>query len=279
MRRLGLVLREILTYVLHRFALHSKEHSPHLTKMHNSWQHSLPAPFSLVAHYDHPLAYLIHVWLPMYIPAVLLRMHLLTFHMYLSLVSVEETFAYSGYNVLPSAFVLGGMARRQETHLMGNGDGNFGCFGLADFALGTSLGTDLGDDVADEAEDRKVAKKAKGKAKGVGRKAKGKKKAIEPVEEDDEEETPEEDEEERPKRSRRKSAKKSSEDNEDEPRRKPSRSARHKSDEEDAVAGQAQEKGEEEELKPKRKPPKLGPKGSPVKKSQGRPRKRSGDDE
>lgn len=278
---LGLVLREALTYFLHRFALHSKEHSPRLTKMHKSWQHSLPAPFSLVAHYDHPLTYLIHVWLPMYIPAVLLRMHLLTFHMYLVLVSVEETFAYSGYNVLPSAFILGGMARRQEKHLMGSGDGNFGCFGLVDFAMGTSIGTDLVDDVIDESEENQLAKKTKGKAKAVGNSARGKKKAAEPAE-DGNEATPEEEEEEeeKPRRKPKKNSRKSSDE---EPKRKPSGSGRRKymseKDEDETVAGQAEEEEEEEQPKPKRKPPKLGPKGSPVKKSGGRPRKRSGDDD
>ncbi|KAK4694406.1 hypothetical protein P7C71_g3174, partial [Lecanoromycetidae sp. Uapishka_2] len=281
---LGLVLREVLTYFLHRFALHSKEYSSRLTKMHTSWQHSLPAPFSLVAHYDHPLTYLIHVWLPMYIPAVLLRMHLLTFHLYLALVSLEETFAYSGYNVLPSAFILGGMARRQEKHLMGNGNGNFGCFGLADFALGTSLGADLVDEVIDETE-KQGAKKSKGMAKAAGKKARGKKKAIEPAGEEKEDETPEEEEEEKPQRKPRKNSRKSSDE---ERKRKSSSSGRRKyrsedEDEDAAVAAQLKEEeedGEEEEQpKPKRKPPKLGPKGSPVKKSGGRPRKRSGDDD
>lgn len=279
---LGLVLREAMTYFLHRFVLHSEEHSPRLTKMHNSWQHSLPAPFSLVAHYDHPLAYLVHVFLPMYLPAITLRMHILTFHMYLTLVSLEETFAFSGYNVLPSAFILGGMARRQEKHLMGDGDGNFSGFGLADYAMGTSLGTDLVDDVTDEADEKQVGKKAKGKARAMGRKAQGKKKKTMPAEDEDEEETAEEEEEERLRRNSRKTGKKSSDE---EPKRKPSNSDRRKTrseeeDEEDAVGGQPEEEDEEEEKPiPKRKPPKLAPRGSPVKKSGGRPRKRSGDDD
>ena len=135
--------------------------------MHANWQHSVPAPFSLVAHYDHPLVYLIHVFLPTYLPAVLFRFHLLTYLLYLAVVSLEETFAYSGYNMLPSAFILGGMARRQEKHLMRGGYGNYGCFGLVDFAMGTSIGEDLIDDVIDEAEEKQVAKKTKRKVKGA----------------------------------------------------------------------------------------------------------------
>ena len=154
-----------MTYVFHRYGLHS-EQSP-FTKTHAGWQHTVPAPFSLVAHYDHPIAYLIHVFLPTYLPAVLFRFHLLTYLLYLAVVSLEETFAYSGYNMLPNAFVLGGIARRQEKHLMGDANGNYGCFGLVDFAMGTSIGEDLMDDVIDEAEEKEVTNKTKRKVKAA----------------------------------------------------------------------------------------------------------------
>ena len=127
-----------------------------------------------MAHYDHPIAYLIHVFLPTYLPAAIFRFHLLTYLLYLAVVSIEETFAYSGYNVLPSAFVLGGIARRQERHLMGGGNGNYGSFGLADFAMGTSIGEDLLDDVIDEAEDKQVVTKTQRKVKAAGKKVKKK---------------------------------------------------------------------------------------------------------
>ena len=192
---LALLLREVLTYVFHRYLLHAESR---LGKWHVKWQHSIVSPFSFVAHYDHPLAYLIHVFLPMYLPAVILRVHLLTFHLYLIIVSLEETFAYSGYNVLPTAFILGGMARRQERHLMGEGKGNFGCFGLSDFLMGTSLGEDLVEDVVDEAEDKQVKKKAKGKAKSVRKKVQRKAASDEGEGQDDssekQSEAPEEDE-------------------------------------------------------------------------------------
>ena len=260
----GLTLREVLTYVLHRYALHSS-HSPRLTDLHTSWQHGIRAPFSLVAHYDHPLVYLIHVFLPMYIPAVLFRFHLLTYHIYLILVSLEETFAYSGYNVLPSAFILGGMARRQEKHLMGDGDGNYGCFGLVDLCMGTSLGTDLVDDVIDEAEEKQVARRAKRKMRRVGKGAKSTRMMIE---NEDEEDESLEDEEEEEKPRRRRNGKKSSDGLEEEemrgktPRRKANsagRNSRKKSDEDDEVEDQAVA---EEEEKPKKTPRKLERKGS-----------------
>ena len=178
-----------MTYVFHRYALHS-EQSP-LTKTHANWQHAVPAPFSLVAHYDHPLAYLMHVFMPTYLPAVFFRFHLLTYLLYLAIVSLEETFAYSGYNMLPSAFVLGGIARRQEKHIMGGGYGNYGCFGLVDFTVGTSIGEDLIDDVIDEAEEKQVVKKTKRKVKGAGKKVL-KKKAPKKIEDDVESEREEE---------------------------------------------------------------------------------------
>ena len=126
-----------------------------------------------------------HVFLPSYIPAVLFRFHLLTYHLYLALVSLEETFAYSGYNVLPSAFVLGGIARRRERHLMGNGDGNFGCFGLVDFALRTSLGQDLVEDVREEIGEESRIKQ--GKPNGTEEEKKGRQpKAVQQSKEDGE---------------------------------------------------------------------------------------------
>jgi hypothetical protein len=71
--------------------------------------------------------------------------------------------------MLPSGFILGGMARRQEKHLMGGGRGNYSPYGLADLLAGTSVGSDLLEDFEDEAEKKDVS----GKAKRVGRKAKG----------------------------------------------------------------------------------------------------------
>ncbi|KAL8767024.1 MAG: hypothetical protein Q9194_006112, partial [Teloschistes cf. exilis] len=152
----GLFLREILSYVLHRYALHHPD-SP-LTEYHMNWQHTITAPFAFVANYDHPLAYFVRVFLPTYLPALLFRFHLLTYHMYLAVVSLEETFAYSGYNVLPSGLILGGIARRQERHLMGEGKGNYSCLGIMDFVVGTSLGENVVEDVREEAENNHTKK-------------------------------------------------------------------------------------------------------------------------
>ena len=296
-----------MTYVFHRYGLHS-EQSP-LTKTHANWQHTVPAPFSLVAHYDHPIAYLIHVFLPTYLPAVIFRFHLLTYLLYLAVVSLEETFAYSGYNVLPSAFVLGGIARRQEKHLRGGGNGNYGCLGLVDFAMGTSVGEDLMDDVIDEAEEKQVVTRTKRKvrtaAKKVTKKAPNQMRVDGEREEEgeaelrraaekEEDEDEDEDVEEAPPESKTKgssptkSAKKMTYSHEEDanenfsngkdgsPRKRPSRTRRgdKKSSEEEVEAGgQDGEIKAEEKSRPKARG--VTRKGSQKEKAPGRPRKRS----
>ena len=88
--------------------------------------------------------------------------------MYLALISLEETFVYSGYNILPSAFILGGIARRQEKHLMSRGTGNYSCWGLMDLCMGTSVGSDVVSDGVEEGEKRGVGANMRGKGKGIG---------------------------------------------------------------------------------------------------------------
>ena len=112
----------------------------------------MPLPYSLIASYDHPLPYLIHAFIPTFLPALAFRFHILTYLLYLGIVSLEETFTYSGYNVLPSGFILGGIARRIETHFLSHGKGNYGCYGILDWVMGTSVGADVIDDLRDEAE-------------------------------------------------------------------------------------------------------------------------------
>ena len=150
----GYLLREIIAYTLHRYTLH--ESNTVLARRHQSWYHSLPTPIPLAASYDHPLAYLIRSFLPTYLPALLFRFHLLTYVLYLMLISLEEAFAYSGYSTVPTNFILGGVARRTDTHILCGGDGNYGPWGLADWVMGTSMGADVLDDMTAEAEKHDV---------------------------------------------------------------------------------------------------------------------------
>lgn len=156
----GLLGREILTYVLHRYVLHSG--SSFLASYHRKWYHDLQAPFPLTAHYDHPLAYMVYKFIPTYAPAMLFRFHMLTYLLYLSTISIEETFAYSGYTIMPTSFFLGGIARRTDMHVMDGGEGNFGPWGVLDWICGTTLGDrDIEDDVMDEMDEHEIEQKVR----------------------------------------------------------------------------------------------------------------------
>ena len=146
----GWVFREIFGYILHRWVLHDSR-SP-LARYHEDWYHSLRAPFPSSATYDHPVAYLLRCVVPTYLPAILFRFHLLTYMLFLILVSLEETFAHSGYSTVPTNFILGGIARRADAHVMSGGEGNYGPWGLMDWAFATSIGADIVDDLRAEAD-------------------------------------------------------------------------------------------------------------------------------
>jgi fatty acid hydroxylase family protein len=144
----GLVLRGGLQYVIHRFILHNPKFW--VGREHVRWQHSVPVPFSLVAAYDHPVAYLLHHWVPLYLPAVLFKTHLLPFLVVLMVTSAEELMTYSGYSVLPSAIMVKGMARRIDLHFLTKGKGNFAAFGAVDWVCGTSVGKPVVEDLQKE---------------------------------------------------------------------------------------------------------------------------------
>jgi len=144
----GLILRGGLQYFIHRYILHNPRFA--IAKEHAKWQHSIPSPFSLVATYDHPLAYLLHHWVPLYLPAFLFKTHLLPFLAILLITSLEELMTYSGYSVLPSAILVKGMARRIDTHFLSKGKGNFAAFGAVDWVAGTSIGKPVTEDLEKE---------------------------------------------------------------------------------------------------------------------------------
>ncbi|TAQ88494.1 hypothetical protein B7494_g3194 [Chlorociboria aeruginascens] len=166
----GLVLREVLQYYIHRFVLHPN--SPNfVSKLHNSYFHSITSPYSFCAHYDHPVSYVLFRLLPTYLPSVIFRTHLLTYLLLLSIISLEETLALSGYTTIPG-IILGGITKRQELHSEGRGKGNFAPWGLLDWIHGTSIGPDVVDDIRDEADKHQVkerSSKAMGDAKETGK--------------------------------------------------------------------------------------------------------------
>ncbi|KAJ6022958.1 hypothetical protein N7460_013353 [Penicillium canescens] len=169
----GMLGREILSYVLHRYVLHSKNSKNPLAKYHQTWYHALKAPFPLTAHYDHPLTYIISTFIPTYLPAMLFRFHMLTYLLYLSIISIEETFVYSGYTIMPTSFFLGGIARRTDMHLLLGAEGNFGPWGILDWVFGTTVGdTDLEDDIMDELEEHEIEDKMRRAVQSSKRKIK-----------------------------------------------------------------------------------------------------------
>src|SRR5213076_823020 len=111
-------------------------------------------------------------FVPTYGPAVLIRFHLLTYFLFLSFISLEEIFTYSGYTTLPS-LILGSIARRQDLHMASYGQGNFAPWGFLDWLHGTSVGGDVMKSIKDEMEKNSVTEKARNartNTKGQGRK-------------------------------------------------------------------------------------------------------------
>ncbi|KAL5418019.1 hypothetical protein PMIN03_001256 [Paraphaeosphaeria minitans] len=173
---IGIVSRNVLQYYIHRDLLHSTT-GGFVARLHQEWHHSVTAPYSFIAAYDHPLPYLLHRFLPLYLPAIAFRFHLTTFLVMIALTSLEELFTYSGYSVLPSTIMLKGMARRVDAHMRSGGEGNYGPLGVLDWVNGTTLGgRDVTDDLGDEVEKHHVEDRANGmatKLKSKARKGKG----------------------------------------------------------------------------------------------------------
>lgn len=167
----GLALRGVLYYYIHRFLLH-KYNTP-LKTQHQRWQHSIQLPFSLVAAYDHPACFILSSFVPDFLPAYLFRYHVITWHLFVALTSLEKVFIYSGYAVLPSSIVLAGMARRTDAHFATasrKGQGfNFGHWGILDFVLGTSCQdtASVMDDLQDEAQKHRIEERATKAARGA----------------------------------------------------------------------------------------------------------------
>lgn len=154
----GVLLRELAGYYIHRFVLHG---DGALARWHARWQMRVKAPWSIVAHYDHPLVYLVARWAPVYAPAVLFRFHLLTWYLFLAIVSIEEVTTYSGYSTVYS--MLGGATKRTDRHFARGGKGNYAPWGVLDWIHGTNLGGDSNASVVGDAKEA-VAAKENGKS-------------------------------------------------------------------------------------------------------------------
>ncbi|KAH8894215.1 sterol desaturase family [Thozetella sp. PMI_491] len=171
-KHIGLLftLREILTYAIHRYILHGASGRDWfgVSRLHKRYAHARAAPpFSLLVMGDHPLPFLLHRFVPRYLPALLLqrRLHLLTYLLFVGLCTLEETLSMSGYTVVPG-IIMGGITRRTAVHYA-KPAGNYGAWGLLDWMHGTSLGKDVMADVKDEAEKHRLKERSKESANGV----------------------------------------------------------------------------------------------------------------
>ena len=161
-----LTAREILTYYTHRFLLHARDR-PYLTRLHTRWAHANPA-CSLQLYADHPLPLLVLHLVPVLLPSLIIRPHLLTYVLFTALCTAEGTFTTSGYSYVPG-FFLGGIARRTAAHYASGGKANYGAWGVLDWVHGTSMGGDVVSDAKDEADKHDLKDRSAAKAnEGVG---------------------------------------------------------------------------------------------------------------
>ncbi|KAI0159787.1 sterol desaturase family [Xylariaceae sp. FL1272] len=146
--------REVLTYYIHRYILHSRGT---IGKLHMRYAHSRKgaAPYSLMLYADHPIPLMLYRLLPVYLPSLVIRPHLLTYFLFTLLTTIEEMLSMSGYSAVPG-IIMGGIARRTASHYASGGRGNYGAWGLLDWINGTSVGKDLIEDFQDEADKHEV---------------------------------------------------------------------------------------------------------------------------
>ena len=162
-----LAFRETLVYYIHRYVLHGNR--SYVSKQHQKFAHAYAgSPFSLQLFTDHPLPVILHRFLPIFLPALVLRPHLLTYFLFVAICTAEETLSMSGYSIIPG-IIMGGIVQRQAIHYASKGSSNYGAWGFLDWFNGTSQGRDVLDDVRAEAEKHHVKQRGARKAsQGAG---------------------------------------------------------------------------------------------------------------
>ncbi|PHH92048.1 hypothetical protein CDD83_9166 [Cordyceps sp. RAO-2017] len=125
---LSFLLREAMFYYGHR-AFHWRPLYRHVHRMH----HEFSAPVAFASQYAHPLEYLTSDALPILLPPLLLRTHVVSMWAFTGAALFSSTVIHSGFDFFYEA------ARMHDRHHEGANAyfGAFGALGLLDWAHGT----------------------------------------------------------------------------------------------------------------------------------------------